>query len=66
MKEDALIGYIHAKILHQGRKISLSAIREEGFWPIGSRRLIDRLVSTYISCRTLRAPFMNQKMAYLP
>ena len=66
MKGDGLIGYIHAKIPHQGRKISSSAIREEGFWPIGSRRRIDRLVSTCIPCRTLRAPFMSQKMANLP
>ena len=66
MKGDALIGYIHAKTDHQVRKISSSAIREAGFWPVGGRCRIDRLVSTCVPCRTLRAPTMNQKMADLP
>merc|ERR1711873_218911 len=66
LKGDALIGYIHAKTDHQGRKISSSAIREAGFWPVGGRRRIDRLVATCVPCRTLRAPTMNQKMADLP
>merc|ERR1712074_150059 len=63
---DALIGYIHANGQHQGRKISSSLIREAGFCPVGGRRRNDRLVSTCIPCRTLRAPTMSQKMADLP
>ena len=66
LKGNALIGYIHANTDHQGHKISSSAIREAGFWPVGGRRRIDRLVSTCVPCRTLRAPTMNQKMADLP
>ena len=66
IKGDALIGYIHAKTPHQGRKITSSAIREAGFWPVGSRRRIGRIVSTCVPCRALRAPLMNQKMADLP
>ena len=50
----------------KGRKVTSSAIREAGFWPVGSRRRIDRLVSTCVPCRALRAPLMNQKMADLP
>ena len=43
---DALLGYIHANGQHEGRKISSSLIREEGFWPVGGRRRIDRIIST--------------------
>ena len=63
---DALLGDIHANGQHQGRKISSSLIREAGFCPVGGRRRIDRLISTCVPCRTLRAPTMNQKMADLP
>ena len=63
---DALLGHLHNETQHQGRKITSSAIREEGFCPIGGRRRIDRIVASCISCRKLRAPCMSQKMADLP
>ena len=50
----------------QGRKISSSVIREDGFCPVGGRKRIDRLLRDCISCRILRAPAMSQKMADLP
>ena len=63
---DALIGYLHNQIHHQGRKITASHIREQGFEPVGGRKRICRLISACISCRILRAPLMKQKMADLP
>ena len=63
---DALLGYLHANSAHQGRKISSSVIREDGFCPVGGRKRIDRLLRDCISCRILRAPTMSQKMADLP
>ena len=63
---DALLGYLHSKTEHQGRKITSSAIRDAGFWPIGGRSRIDRITATCVPCRTLRAPTMTQKMADLP
>ena len=63
---DALIGYLHSKTEHQGRKITSATIRESGFWPVGGRNRIDRIVATCVPCRTLRAPPMTQKMADLP
>ena len=65
-KGDALIGSIHSKTEHQGRKITSSLIREAGYHPIGGRRRIDRIISSCILCRALRAPTMTQKMADLP
>ena len=63
---DALLGSIHAKTEHQGRKISSSSIREAGYFPIGGRRRVDRIIASCVLCRTLRAPTMSQKMADLP
>ena len=63
---DALLGSVHAKTEHQGRKISSSSIREAGYFPIGGRRRIDRIIASCVLCRTLRAPTMSQKMADLP
>ena len=65
-KGDALIGSIHSKTEHQGRKITSSLIREAGYHPIGGRRRIDRIISSCILCRALRAPTSTQKMADLP
>ena len=53
---DALIGYLHNQIHPQGRKITASYIREQGFEPVGERKRICRLISACISCRILRAP----------
>ena len=63
---DALIGYLHSLTEHQGRKTTSSAIREQGYYPIGGRKRIDRIISNCISCRTIRAPLMTQKMADFP
>ena len=63
---DALLGYLHSKTEHQGRKITTSAVREAGFCPLGGSNRIRRIISTCVPCRTLRAPTMSQKMADLP
>ena len=53
---DALIGFLHSSLTkHQGRKISSAAIREQGYYPVGGRKRIDRIISACTSCRTLRA-----------
>ena len=63
---DALIGYLHSLIDHQGRKVSSATIRENGYYPVGGRKRIDRIIAPCIYCRILRAPTMTQKMADLP
>ena len=63
---DALIGYLHDASGHQGRKINAAAIREKGYSIIGGRRRLQRIISSCLPCRTLRAPCMTQKMADLP
>ena len=63
---DTLLGYLHSETEHQGRKITSASIREEGFWSVGVRNRIDRIVAICVPCRALRAPTMTQKMADLP
>ena len=63
---DALIGYLHAQTEHQGRKITASHIREQGYYPLGGKKRVTRIIAACILCRTLRAPLMSQKMADLP
>ena len=63
---DALIGHLHASQLHQGRRITAAAIRDQGYSAVGGKRRIQRVIAACITCRTLRAPPMQQKMADLP
>lgn len=63
---DAPLGYLHSKTEHQGRKITTSSIRENGFWPVGGRGRITRLSATCVPCRKLRGPVMTQKITHLP
>ena len=63
---DALIGHLHASQLHQGRKITESAIRDQGYCVVGGQKRIRRVIAACITCRMLRAPPMQQKMADLP
>ena len=64
---DALIGYIHHDAsAHQGRKVNAAVFRERGYSIVGGRRRLQRIISSCILCRILRAPCMTQKMADLP
>ena len=47
---DALIGYLHSLTEHSGRKTTSFAIREKGYYPVGGRRRIDRIISACILC----------------
>ena len=62
---DALIGYIHSVMPHQGRKITSASVREYGFSAVGGKRRISRIISACLQCRTLRTPLMQQKLAAL-
>ena len=61
-----LIRHFHEKTFHQGRKITEGEIRSNGFWIIGTKRLISTLIRTCVLCRKLRGKVEVQKMADLP
>ena len=61
-----IIRHYHQRINHQGRGITLNAIRENGFWVIGGNSAVSRHIADCVSCRRLRGVVGEQKMAELP
>ena len=59
---DALIGYLHSLTEHQGRKISSATIRERGYYPVGGRKRIDRIIS---SCIPFKGILERENVVYL-
>ena len=63
---DSVICYHHHRIHHQGRGMTLAAIRSSGFWIIGGGSAVARHISKCVTCRKLPAATQDQKMADLP
>jgi hypothetical protein len=60
---DLVICYHHHRIHHQGRGMTLAAIRSSGFWIIAGGSALARHISKCVTCRKLRAATQHQKMA---
>ena len=60
-----LASHYHEKALHQGKGITLNAIRSSGFWLIGGGTMVSRMIHECVTCRRLRAKVQEQKMADL-
>ena len=58
--------HYHERVSHQGKGITLSEIRSNGFWLIGGSSTVRSLISSCVKCRKLRAPVVEQKMCDLP
>ena len=63
---DLIMKHCHSKIHHQGRNITLNAIRSHGFWIVKGTTLVAKLLSNCVTCRKVRHPTCVQKMADLP
>ena len=61
-----LIDYYHVRTKHQGRSITLSAIRQAGYFIQNGSSLIKKFLNKCILCRKLRGSFLEQKMSTLP
>eukprot|EP00079_Xenopus_tropicalis_P024746 XP_012817710.2 PREDICTED: uncharacterized protein LOC100485864 [Xenopus tropicalis] len=61
-----IVKHYHNKVAHQGRHITEGAIRAEGFWILGGKRLISAVIYKCVICRKLRGRLESQKMADLP
>ena len=61
-----IIKHYHEKAEHQGRCLTISTIRCNGFYIIGISRLVASLTFRCVICRCLRHNTQTQKMAYLP
>ena len=61
-----IIRHCHEKVGHAGRGLTLARIRSCGYWVIGGRRAVSRLILSCVNCKKLRGQSQQQKMADLP
>ena len=61
-----IIQHYHSKIKHQGRHITLGAIRNAGIYIHGGNKLVRKVIHNCVLCRKLRAPTEHQLMSDLP
>ena len=61
-----IIRYYHCNSKHQGRTISLAAVRYAGYFIPGCRSLVDKVIRECFMCRRLRGQPCIPKMADLP
>lgn len=61
-----LVQHYHEQVAHQGRHITEGALRSEGLWILGGKRLVTSVIHKCVTCRKLRGAAEKQKMADLP
>jgi hypothetical protein len=61
-----IVRHYHELVYHQGRLFTQGAIRQAGYWIVGSKRAVSSLVFNCVTCKKLRGRFENQKMSDLP
>jgi len=59
---DLILRYSHDKIAHQGRGMTINAVREQGYWILGLSAKAASLIHQCVICRKLRAVCQEQKM----
>ena len=63
---ELLIKHHHLKVNHMGRGMTHNELRQNGYWVINGSSGVARLISSCVTCRRLRRPTEQQKMACLP
>ena len=61
-----LVRHFHEMVQHQGRHITEGAIRAGGYWIIGGKRTVSRVLHQCVICRKVRGKTITQKMGDLP
>ncbi|XP_048580423.1 uncharacterized protein LOC116604791 [Nematostella vectensis] len=61
-----IVRHFHQRVKHQGRQITGGAIRQAGYWLIGSHRAVSKEISQCVVCKKLRGKPVEQHMADLP
>ena len=61
-----LVRHFHEKVYHQGRHLTEGAIRNGGFWILGSKRQVTSCIHNCLQCRRSRGKPENPKMSDLP
>ena len=63
---NVMVKYFHERIHHQGRGQTLNHVRSNGYWIISGSRVVANVIKNCVTCRRLRRPVEEQKMADLP
>ena len=61
-----IVQHCHERVAHQGRGMTVNAVRNHGYWIIGLSTKVASLVHKCVICRKLRAAVQQQKMGELP
>ena len=61
-----VLRHFHERCHHQGKGITLNALRTSGFWIINVSSLVGRTIHQCVICRKVRSSTRVQKMADLP
>ncbi|XP_033103146.1 uncharacterized protein LOC117105950 [Anneissia japonica] len=61
-----IVLHYHTKVCHQGRHFTEGAIRDDGYWVTGCKRLVSSVIHKCVICRKLRGKLSFQRMANLP
>ena len=63
---ELLIQHHHLKLNHMGRGMTHNELRQSGYLLINGSSKVARFISSCVTCRRLRRPTEQQKMACLP
>jgi hypothetical protein len=63
---DTIVRFCHEKTGHQGRGMTIAAVRSRGYWILGLSSVVSTMIFKCVTCRRLRAAPLGQKMAPLP
>lgn len=63
---DLITRHYHRQVHHQGRQITHGAIRQAGYWLIGGHSTVAWELNKCVTCKKLRGPMIDQRIADLP
>ncbi|XP_043247468.1 uncharacterized protein LOC122394566 [Amphibalanus amphitrite] len=61
-----IIRQCHERTGHAGREMTLGELRQQGYWILHGRSAVSSYINSCVTCRKLRGPPGEQKMADLP
>ncbi|XP_013412394.1 uncharacterized protein LOC106175106 [Lingula anatina] len=61
-----IVSHFHKRIGHMGRGMTLNEVRANGFWILAGGKLTSEIIHRCVTCRKMRKPVEEQKMADLP
>ena len=61
-----IVRHYHSQVHHQGRQITHGAIRQAGYWLVNGNHMVAKELSLCVTCKKLRGPPLEQRMADLP